>query len=290
MLGAEVVIACRNETKGRRVADAINASLAGRKDAGRVVCMVLDLKSLENVRTFVAAYRKVHRTGPHLLINNAGLPPKPGQRSTDGFELGLGVMHFGHFYLTKLLRPGIEAVTGKTREDPARIVTVASAAHGIAKFDSSLIDDKRGEGDLRGEITDGGFAAYGRAKLANVLFARELPQRWAGTHVASHSLHPGAVRSEIWRNKNKIFESFWNFAMLFVFRATDVAAQVIIYLLVDRTSRGPHSIYANCFAEDAQESLAEPALDPLLAARLWDVSERVVADFEASTTDNKKSK
>ena len=47
--------------------------------------------------------------------------------------------------------------------------------------------------NLQSEKLYRGFPVYGRSKLCNILFTRELARRWADTGVTANCLHPGFV-------------------------------------------------------------------------------------------------
>jgi len=101
-----------------------------------------------------------------VLCNNAGVMAIPRSETEDGFETQFGVNHLGHFALTgrlfSLLK-GAEGIDGD-----ARIVTQSSGAHEQGEMDFS---------DLNWEESYGKWKAYGRSKLANLLFAYELQHR-----------------------------------------------------------------------------------------------------------------
>jgi retinol dehydrogenase-12 len=179
-MGAHVVLACRSQVKADPVIDAI------RRETGNenVTFLALDLASLASVRR--AAQELLERNHPiHLLINNAGLAGARGV-TEDGFELTFGVNHLGHFLFTTLLLDRIRSSA------PARIVTVASKAHYLAKgIDWDVLRRKT--------RTLTGMREYQVSKLANVLFSAELARREADTGITTYSLHPGVVASDIWR-------------------------------------------------------------------------------------------
>ncbi len=144
----------------------------------------LDLGDLASVKACAEAF--LARDEPlHVLMNNAGVAAAGGL-TTSGFEVAFGTNHLGHFLLTELLLDRLKASA------PARVVTVASAAHYRAK--GVPWDTLREAASLRGQLS-----AYSVSKLANVLFSAELARRCAGTGVTTYSLHPGVVASEIWR-------------------------------------------------------------------------------------------
>src|SRR5205823_3859060 len=100
-----------------------------------------------------------------------------------GFEQTFGVNHLGHFLFTNLLLDRIK------KSAPSRIVNLSSVGHhnarGGMKFD-----------DLQSEKRYAAMDAYGRSKLANILFTRGLAKRLAGTGVTTYAVHPGPVRSQ----------------------------------------------------------------------------------------------
>jgi NAD(P)-dependent dehydrogenase (short-subunit alcohol dehydrogenase family) len=184
--GATVVLACRDVEKGRRAA----ARIAERTPGGRVLVRRLDLASLASVRQAAEELRASHDR-LDLLINNAGLMMPPYGRTADGFELQLGTNHLGHFALTGLLLDRLLAAPG------SRVVTVSSMGHRVGAMDFADLQFERGYRRL---------AAYGRSKLANLLFTYEL-QRRLGEHGAptiAVAAHPGGSATELSRHQGGI--------------------------------------------------------------------------------------
>ncbi|MDT0332147.1 oxidoreductase [Nocardiopsis lambiniae] len=166
--GARVVMAVRDEAKGRAAAEGIRGETEVRR---------LDLADLASVRAFAAGWTD----DIHLLVNNAGIMAVPKARTVDGFELQFGVNHFGHFALTNLL---LGRVTG-------RVVTVSSGLHAsVPGIDFDDVDFERGYTPYR---------AYGRSKLANLLFTLELQRRLTevGSPVLSVAAHPGYAATNL---------------------------------------------------------------------------------------------
>ena len=145
-------------------------------DAGRLRVAHLDLADLGSVRAFASAW-----SGPlHILVNNAGVMALPAlTRSPEGWEAQLATNHLGHFALAQHLHGALAAAGG------ARIVSVASIGHRRGTLDFDDLGFERGGYSV--------MRAYGRSKLANVLFAAELARRLADKGVTSNSLHPGSV-------------------------------------------------------------------------------------------------
>lgn len=171
--GAHVVMACRTPAKGEEAAAKIRADVPG----ASLEVRELDLASLASVRAFADALT-ASRPSFDLLMNNAGIMMPPRTVTEDGFELQLGTNHLGHFALTGLLVPALQAGSGP------RVVTVSSIEHRPGHIDFD---------DLQREHGYGPRSAYQQSKLANVLFALELDRRLraAGSPVISVLAHPG---------------------------------------------------------------------------------------------------
>jgi NAD(P)-dependent dehydrogenase (short-subunit alcohol dehydrogenase family) len=180
--GARVVLAVRNLDKGKDAAALINK----RSPAAEVILQELDLTSLDSIRAAAEQLRSDHDR-IDLLINNAGVMYTPKSTTKDGFELQFGTNHLGHFAFTGLLLDRLLPIAG------SRVVTVSSIGHRIRA-------DIHFE-DLQWEHSYNRVAAYGQAKLANLLFTYELQRRLAphGTTTAA-AAHPGGSNTELMRN------------------------------------------------------------------------------------------
>ncbi len=187
--GAKVVLAVRNTTKG----EAALRSILKDHPTAAVSIQAIDLSSLESVRTAAAELRSSHER-IDLLINNAGVMYTEWQTTEDGFEFQMGVNHLGHFALTSLLIDRMTSVEG------SRVVNVASVAH---KIKSSLDPETMMSDEKYDRV-----AAYGRSKLANLLFTYELQRRLeaAGAATATLAAHPGVSATELGRNSPKILQ------------------------------------------------------------------------------------
>lgn len=184
--GATVVIAGRDP--GRTAAAA--ARLASASPDALAQTAELDLSSLESVRK-AAADLTARFPRLDLLINNAGVMMPPYGLTRDGFELQFGTNHLGHFALTGLLLPSLLAVPG------SRVVTVSSNGHRAGRMNFA---------DLQSSRHYQKFAAYGRSKLANLMFTYELQRRLsaAGAQCIALAAHPGTARTELTRHMSAI--------------------------------------------------------------------------------------
>ena len=179
--GGCVVLAARSEERTRPVLDAIR----GRHPLREPRFVQIDVSDLTSVRraaeVFLASGHPVD-----VLINNAGIA---GTRalSKDGFDLTYATNYIGPFLLTNLL-------LSRLRESPqGRVVNVASVAHmTVKRMDWSGLQ-------RRTTPKRSAFREYAVTKLMNVLHAKELARRLAGSRLTTCALHPGAVASNIWR-------------------------------------------------------------------------------------------
>lgn len=179
--GATVIMACRDPD---RAASAL-ADVRHRAPKAKVQTMALDLADLASIRAFVTAFKRKHRK-LHILCNNAGVMHLPYQKTRDGFEMQIGTNHLGHFALTGLLFGRLNTTPG------SRIVCVSSIAH---KFTTGLdLSDLNWE-RRRYNKAD----AYGKSKLANLMFHYELTRRLKKHHSLAMSVaaHPGYSATNI---------------------------------------------------------------------------------------------
>jgi NAD(P)-dependent dehydrogenase (short-subunit alcohol dehydrogenase family) len=178
--GATVLMGCRNPERGEIARAEVARAAAGPEP----VVVPLDLADLASVRTAAEDVAgRVERLD--ALVNNAGVMALPLARTADGFEMQFGTNHLGHFALTGLLLPALR------RADAPRVVTVSSRMHQLGRNEW---DDPNCERTRYSR-----WPAYGRAKLANLLFTRELARRAseAGSDLVAAAAHPGYAATHL---------------------------------------------------------------------------------------------
>jgi NAD(P)-dependent dehydrogenase (short-subunit alcohol dehydrogenase family) len=153
---------------------------------------------------------------------------------------------------------------------PARIVNTASHAHKGAKLDFT---------DLQMEKSYSGFRAYGRSKLCNILFTRELARRLAGSGVTANSLHPGFVDTRIGDQNSGFGSRVFGFLKKFAL-SPEQGAETIVYLA---SSDVPAVVNGAYFYKCQVAVPTKEAQDDDAAKRLWEESERL-AGFRSVTT------
>jgi retinol dehydrogenase 14 len=191
-----------------------------------------------------------------LLVNNAGLFSPKYWLSGDGFELAFAVNHLAPFLLTNLLLERLRASA------PARVVTVASEAHRGNRIDIDNLTRPRDWTMMR---------AYGRSKLCNILFTRELARRLDPGEVVATCLHPGVVATAIGQ-RGGIIELGWRLMKPFMISAAK-GAETSIYLATVSDPTPFHGGYV------VSKTLVRPdlaAVDDGTALSLWDESARLV--------------
>jgi NAD(P)-dependent dehydrogenase (short-subunit alcohol dehydrogenase family) len=257
--GARVVLAVRDRAKGERAA----ALVKDRYPDAYIALQELDLASLDSVR---AAARDLKAAYPQigLLINNAGVSATPKTLTRDGFELQFGTNHLGHFALTGLLLDHLLAAAN------SRVVTVSSLGHRVR----STIDFD----DLQSERRYDPFAAYGRSKLANLLFTYELQRRLTANHEATIAVaaHPGSSRTELLRESPGWLRIGSAVLGPLLFQSPRMGALPTLRAATDPTVRGGQYYgpggfgeqrgYPKCVQSSAQSH------DEELQRRLWAVS------------------
>ena len=253
-MGAGVVIVGRDAERG------LAATLSIREATGRDGADFLqaDLSDLDAVRSVAGAIS--NRWGHiDILINNAGGMFGKRQVSQQGLEMTFALNHLGHFLLTGLLLPKLLAAQGG-----ARIVNVSSEAHRRVRLNFD---------DLQSEKSYQGLLAYGRSKLANLLFTHELARRLNPQRVTVtvNALHPGFVATDIGA-RHGLMPAFVWWLVKFAALSPGQGAATSIYLARSPDVADAHGLYFHK-CKPIQPSPA--ALDGDAALRLWEISSRL---------------
>lgn len=260
--GAHVVITARDREKG----EAARTDIVESAGHDRVDLLLADFTRLADVRRLaddvLARYPRVH-----VLVNNAGAILDQRQTTPDGYEGTFQVNHLAPYLLTRLLLERL------VESAPARVVNVSSAAHaagGPIDFDDLMAE--------RGYL---GLRVYGRSKLANVLFTKELARRYGDKGVTSFAVHPGVVATGFGRDGDT--------GGLFAFGVKALAPLFLSAAKGARTSihcaqaQGLEVHNGRYFVRGRPaRTLLKQAEDPAAAERLWVVSEELVAPFLAA--------
>jgi retinol dehydrogenase 12 len=248
--GGRVMLAGRSQEKTMPVVQELRARFPNTE----VEFLLIDLADLASVKQAAAT---VLRSGRPLdvLINNAGLAA--AERTTkDGFEITFGTNHVGHFALTEMLLPLLKAAP------QGRIVHVASEAHRGAKgipFDTLRTPVARREA----------FRVYGISKLANILYTKELARRLTDTRVTTYALHPGVVKSDIWRGLPG-----WMRSIITIFMITNEKGAVTSVYCA--TAPELATVSGRYYDKSREKEPTPVAKDENLARQLYDWSDSAV--------------
>jgi len=191
-----------------------------------------------------------------VLINNAGALFSHRTVTEDGLELTFATNHMSYFVLTDGLRERLLASA------PARVINTSSDAHRRATIDFS---------DLQSERGYGGFKVYGRSKLLNILYTRELARRLAGTGVTANSLHPGFVATRFGDESGGLFSYFIRAAKGLAI-SPEKGAETIVYLA---SSPDVADVSGQYFYKCRPATPTRQAQDDEAAKRLWQESARL---------------
>lgn len=250
-MGARIVLVARDRTRAEAALARLKAKASGL--AHRV--FYADLSSLAEMKRVA---NEIAAAEPRIdgLINNAGGVFTRRQVTEDGLEMTFATNHLSYFVMTRLLSERL-AVSA-----PARIVNTASHAHRSAHLDFA---------DLQMEKSYSAIRAYGRSKLCNILFTRELARRLAGSGVTANSLHPGLVDTRIGDQNSGFGSQVWGFFKKFGL-SPERGAETIVYLA---SSDVPAVVSGAYFYKCQVVAPTKEAQDDDAARRLWQESERL---------------
>src|SRR5262245_31469530 len=218
-MGARLVLVARDKTRGE-------AALARLRHAGPSAGHSIHYADLSRLSEMKRVAAEIAGAEPRIdvLINNAGALFGTRQVTADRLELTFATNHMAYFVLSDGLRERLWASA------PARVINTASDAHKGNQLDFN---------DLQSARNYSGFKVYGRSKLCNILYTRELARRWAGSHVTANSLHPGFVATRFGDESGGLLSFGVRVAKNFAI-SPEKGAETIVYLAssgeVSRTS------------------------------------------------------
>jgi NAD(P)-dependent dehydrogenase (short-subunit alcohol dehydrogenase family) len=251
-MDARLVLIGRDPARGEAALGYLRRQSAG----AAVEAHYADLSRLDDVRRIAATLgEKLDRID--VLVNNAGAIFNRREVTEDGLERTFALNHMGYFLLTLLLWDKL------LRSAPARIVNVASEAHRGARLDFA---------DLQSSKRYGGWKAYRRSKLCNILFTRELARRLAGSGVTANCVHPGFCATGIGNNTSGWFRRGVRLAKRLFAIAPERGARTLIYAAAAPELADVNGAY---FIDCRPATPSPEAQDDESARRLWEASARI---------------
>ncbi|MFD9627917.1 oxidoreductase [Peribacillus muralis] len=272
--GAEIILAVRNPSKGEKAIDRIFSVYPN----ANIRVMQLDLSDLSSIRHFADSYKENYDS-LSVLINNAGVMIPPYSKTKDGFELQIGINHLGHFALTGLLLPRILSTP------KSRVVTLSSLAaiNGFIDFEN-----------LNGENGYKPMKYYGQSKLANLLFARELQNKFNqhGASPVSVACHPGLSHTNLMsRGSGKPINRFVHYLSKTITQPASMGALPTLYAATEPSLTGGEYIGPDGKKSrkgfPKQDDIIDTLYNEETSKRLWDISEtmtEVTYHFTKSAT------
>jgi NAD(P)-dependent dehydrogenase (short-subunit alcohol dehydrogenase family) len=278
--GAHVVGAVRDLTKAEAATSQVREDAAA--NGGSFELITLDLSDLKSVRASADELLKKGESFD-VIIANAGVMATPFGHTADGFETQFGTNHLGHFVF-------VNRIASLIREG-GRLVNLSSSGHRFSNVD---LEDPNFE-----KTPYEPFAAYGRSKTANILFAVEFDRRHKARGIRAAAVHPGGIHTELARHMDpaqlqalvdQITEQLKAEGHQgFRFKTVPQGAATSVWTGIVASGEEIGGQYCeNCHvgkivADDvnisaASEGVRGYALDPKNAAALWKKSEEMVGE------------
>ncbi len=243
--GASVILPCRTPARGAAAKSVIPRAIP----TARVTVAAAELSSQASIRAFAGSILAVH-SKLDVLVNNAGVWSTERTLSPDGIELTWATNVLGYHLLTSLLRPALEAASG-------RIVNVASTlAKGLDMNDVQFTTRRYD-----------GMAAYAQSKQANRMLTWVLAEKLAGK-VTANAVHPGFVASELNRQERGLKGLAIKIGHLLIARSTVKGAEGATWLATSPEAKG----VTGKFYMDRKE-LECRRRDPEKLRALWELVE-----------------
>ena len=249
-MGARIVLVARDTVRGQK-------TLAGLRSSGADAAHSAYYADLSRISEMKRVAAEIAAAEPRIdvLINNAGALFGTRKATADGLEQTFATNHMAYFVLTLGLRDRLAAAS------PARVVSTASDAHKGYALDFD---------DLQAVKSYSAISAYGRSKLCNILFTRELARRWSATGVTANCLHPGFVATRFGDASGGVLSRVVRLAKTFAI-SPEKGAETIVYLASSpEVSRNGEYFYK---CRPATPTAA--GRDDEAARRLWAESEKI---------------
>lgn len=260
--GASVILAVRSLEKGEKAA----AEIRSRFPAADISVRQLDLADLASIKEFADGLIADGRP-LDLLLNNAGVMMLPQRYETaDGFEMQFGTNFLGHFALTLQLLPLL------LKARAPRVVTMSSGNQAPIDFDN-----------LNWEHDYDANGAYGRSKLADLLFSRQLARvaTEKGWPLMSLGAHPGNASTEIFNNGAQYGDKpilpiriAWRITPQHS-AAAGAAPELMAATSSTAVQTGYYGPKFGLVGPPAEAKVSKDGQDTDLAARLWDEAEKL---------------
>ena len=269
-IGARVILCTRSIENGEKaVRDEVKQLGAGgyKVDNPDIVIKQVDLEDLNSIKRFAGDILTSEARIDGLILN-AGIMAVPSLEYTkSGFERQIGVNHLGHFYLFQLLEQKLLA-----QKFPSRVVTLSSYFHQYGSIKGDDLHYKKGR-------SYSSWGAYGQSKLANLLFAKSIADRFKenGAEITSVSVHPGVITTGLNRNMGPVGRFIYDWIV--ADKTIPQGASSSLYALLNPQLTA--DVHAGAYISDCKvtKPLCEAGVDLTGEKRriLWEASERSIS-------------
>jgi NAD(P)-dependent dehydrogenase (short-subunit alcohol dehydrogenase family) len=251
-MGARIVLVARDAARGQKTLTRLPSIGSGAPHS----IYYGDLSRISESKR-VAAEIATAEPRIDVLINNAGALFGTRRLTADNLEETFATNHMAYFVLTLGLKANLLAAS------PARVVSTASDAHKGYTLDFDDLQAEKGYSAIR---------AYGRSKLCNILFTRELARRWSGTGVTANCLHPGFVATRFGDNSGGFLSSVVRIGKTLFAITPEKGAETIVYLA---SSPDVAAISGDYFYKCRPATPTAGGRDDAAASRLWNESAKI---------------
>jgi len=247
-MGHHVILACRNLKK----AEAVKSEIIGAFPSAIVDTKTLDLANLASIRAFADDMVKNYDY-IDVLLNNAGVFADKKGKTADGYEVTIGTNFLGQILLTELILPLIK------KSKSGRIVHVSSEAGLFGKIKIKENMFTKGPG---------GFIAYSKSKLAQIMYNIELADKLSGENITVNAVHPGKVATNIWQGDSLMMRIIGPMNMK-KYMSPDEAAKICVDVSLSEKYDG---ITGNLFRAEGEMTYNERCLDTGVRAELMEMT------------------
>jgi NAD(P)-dependent dehydrogenase (short-subunit alcohol dehydrogenase family) len=265
-MGARLVLVARDRARAE-------ATLARLRELGPDAAHAVHHADLLRLSEMKRVADEIAAAEPRIdvLINNAGALFGRRHISQDGLEFTFALNHMSYFVLTHQLLHRLRASA------PARIVNTSSDAHEVATLDFEDLQSVKAysKSNVLEWLRSGGpgFKVYGRSKLCNILFTRELARRLTGTGVTANALHPGFVATRFGDQSGGLISFGIRIGKRFAL-SLEKGAETLVYLASSpEVAAASGGYYYKCHLAATSKS----AQDDASARRLWAETAKLAA-------------
>ena len=251
-MGARIVLVARDAARGQKTLTRLPSIGSGVPHS----IYYGDLSRISECKR-VAAEIAAAEPRVDVLINNAGALFGTRHLTADNLEETFATNHMAYFVLTLGLKANLLAAA------PARVVSTASDAHKGYTLDFADLQAANGYSAIR---------AYGRSKLCNILFTRELARRWSGKGVTANCLHPGFVATRFGDASGGFLSSAVRIGKALFAITPEKGAETIVYLA---SSPDVAAISGEYFYKCRPATPTAAGRDDAAASRLWNESAKL---------------